>query len=208
MHKQTKTLILVLVKDTRSRCSSIVRSCLVASSSVGCFVNKLGSNVGDFQRLNDAIDLFNENGYRVSTINIGPTDIFGNNNVLELLQDEIFRECLSKVTTIQFVTTLSEQIDLRVIDLLNSIPKKEGFMYDCNVVVEHPIVWGSLQSRLNMLNLFEDDLNYYFVYNMGNDDEDNEKVLDLSKVTDRYFDTILHSTHHSFAHPRVKCKSI
>ena len=33
----------------------------------GCFVNKLGSNVGDFQRLNDAIDLFNENGYRVST---------------------------------------------------------------------------------------------------------------------------------------------
>lgn len=170
----------------------------------GCFVNKLGSNVGDFQRLNDAIDLFNENGYRVSTINIGPTDIFGNNNVLELLQDETFRECLSKVTTIQFVTTLSEQIDLRVIDLLNSIPKKEGFMYDCNVVVEHPVVWGSLQSRLNMLNLFEDDLNYYFVYNMGNDDEDNEKVLDLSKVTDRYFDTILQLNPSFFRAPKSK----
>ena len=77
-------------------------------------------------------------------------------------------------------------------------------MYDCNVVVEHPIVWGSLQSRLNMLNLFEDDLNYYFVYNMGNDDEDNEKVLDLSKVTDRYFDTILQLNPSFFRAPKSK----
>ena len=37
----------------------------------GCFVNKAGSNIGSFERLNNAIDLFNNSGYRVSTINIG-----------------------------------------------------------------------------------------------------------------------------------------
>jgi len=83
----------------------------------GCFVNKLGSNVGEFDKLNDAIDLFNNEGYRVSTINIGPTDLFGNNNIITLLQNETFVKCLSKVSTIQFVTTL-ENINYQVIKRL------------------------------------------------------------------------------------------
>ena len=135
----------------------------------GCFVNKLGSNMGSYDRLNNAIDLFNDNGYRVSTINIGPTDLFGNNNVIELLQDETFRECLSKVSTIQFVTTLTN-ISTEVIDLLNSIPKIDGFMYDANIALQPPVDWDWVEERLSLLNGFTDDLNYYMVYNMGNDD--------------------------------------
>ena len=156
----------------------------------GCFVNKLGSNVGSFDKLNNAIDLFKNNGYHVSTINIGPTDLFGNNNILSLLDDEVFRECLSKVTTIQFVTTL-ENVDLQVIDKLNSIKKRDGFMYDCNIQLQPPVNWAAIKDRMSALDLFTDDLNYYFVYNMGNDDEYNEKVLDMSKVADDVFDTIL-----------------
>ena len=156
----------------------------------GCFVNKLGSNIGSFERLNNAIDLFNSNGYRVSTINIGPTDLFGNNNVKELLKDETFRECLSKVTTIQFVTTL-EKIDEEVIELLNSIPKTNRFMYDCNIALQPPVGWDMLESRIDLLNKFTDDLNYYLVYNMGNDDEYNSKVLEMSNIAKEKFDTIL-----------------
>lgn len=156
----------------------------------GCFVNKSGSNIGSFERLNSAIDLFNNNGYRVSTINIGPTDLFGNNNVKDLLKDETFRECLSKVTTIQFVTTL-EKIDYEVIELLNSISKTKGFLYDCNIALQPPVDWDKLQSRIHLLNKFADDLNYYLVYNMGNDDEYNSKVLEMSNIAKERFDTIL-----------------
>lgn len=156
----------------------------------GCFVNKLGSNIGSFERLNNAIDLFNNNGYRVSTINIGPTDLFGNNNVKTLLKDKTFRESLSKVTTIQFVTTL-EKIDEEVIDLLNSIPKTNRFMYDCNIALQPPVDWDMIESRIDLLNKFTDDLNYYLVYNMGNDDEYNHKVLEMSKIAKERFDTIL-----------------
>ena len=156
----------------------------------GCFVNKLGSNIGSFERLNNAIDLFNSNGYRVSTINIGPTDLFGNNNVKELLRDETFRKCLSKVTTIQFVTTL-ENIDEEVIELLNSIPKTNRFMYDCNIALQPPVDFDKLESRIDLLNKFTDDLNYYLVYNMGNDDEYNSKVLEMSHIAKERFDTIL-----------------
>lgn len=156
----------------------------------GCFVNKLGSNIGSFERLNNAIDLFNSNGYRVSTINIGPTDLFGNNNVKELLRDDTFRECLSKVTTIQFVTTL-EKIDEEVIELLNSIPKTDRFMYDCNIALQPPVDFDKLESRIDLLNKFTDDLNYYLVYNMGNDDEYNDKVLEMSQIAKERFDTIL-----------------
>tara|TARA_R100001463_G_scaffold13745_2_gene36739 strand:+ start:2493 stop:3521 length:1029 start_codon:yes stop_codon:yes gene_type:complete len=156
----------------------------------GCFVNKLGSNVGSFDKLNNAIDLFKNNGYHVSTINIGPTDLFGNNNIISLLEDEVFRECLSKVTTIQFVTTL-ENVDLQVIDKLNSIKKRDGFMYDCNIQLQPPVNWADIKDKMSALDLFWDDLNYYFVYNMGNDDEYNEQVLDMSRVTDKVFDSIL-----------------
>ena len=156
----------------------------------GCFVNKLGSNVGEFDKLNDAIDLFNNEGYRVSTINIGPTDLFGNNNIITLLQDETFVKCLSKVSTIQFVTTL-ENINHQVIKLLNDIPKKDGFMYDCNIALQPPVDWDKIQERLELLNDFTDDLNYYLVYNMGNDDEYNSKVLEMSRIADDRFDTIL-----------------
>ena len=173
----------------------------------GCFVNKLGNNIGDFQRLNDAIDLFNGNGYRVSTINIGPTDLFGNNNIIELLQNETFRECLSKVTTIQFVTTLPEDVDLRIIDLLNSIPKTKGFLYDCNIQLQPPVNWAKIKDRMNVLNLLSDDLNYYFVYNMGNDDDENQKVLDISRVTDKVFDSILQLNPSFFRAPKTKVQT-
>ena len=156
----------------------------------GCFVNKLGSNVGSFDKLNNAIDLFKNNGYHVSTINIGPTDLFGNNNIISLLNDKVFQECLSKVTTIQFVTTL-ENIDLRVIDKLNTIDKQDGFMYDCNIQLQPPVNWAEIKDRMSVLDLFWDDLNYYFVYNMGNNDEYNEQVLDMSRVVDKVFDSIL-----------------
>jgi hypothetical protein len=156
----------------------------------GCFVNKVGSNIGSFERLNNAIDLFNNNGYRVSTINIGPTDLFGNNNVKDLLKDKVFRECLSKVTTIQFVTTL-EKIDDEVVELLNSIPKTKGFLYDANIALQPPIDWDKLESKIHLLNKFTDDLNYYLVYNMGNDDEYNSKVLEMSRIAKEKFDTIL-----------------
>ena len=169
----------------------------------GCFVNKLGSNMGSYDRLNNAIDLFNNNGYRVSTINIGPTDIFGNNNIRELLQDETFRECLSKVTTIQFVTTL-EKIDYTVIEMLNSIPKVDGFMYDVNIALQPPVNWNVLEYKLNILNDLKDDLNYYMVYNMGNDDEYNSKVLEMSKLVDERFDSILTLNPSFFRAPKSK----
>ena len=169
----------------------------------GCFVNKLGSNMGSYDRLNNAIDLFNDNGYRVSTINIGPTDIFGNNNIRELLQDETFRECLSKVTTIQFVTTL-EKIDYTVIEMLNSIPKVDGFMYDVNIALQPPVNWNVLEYKLNILNDLKDDLNYYMVYNMGNDDEYNSKVLEMSKLVDERFDSILTLNPSFFRAPKSK----
>lgn len=156
----------------------------------GCFVNKLGSNVGEFDKLNDAIDLFNNEGYRVSTINIGPTDLFGNNNIITLLQNETFVKCLSKVSTIQFVTTL-ENINYQVIKLLNDIPKKDGFMYDCNIALQPPVDWDRMEERLELLNDFKDDLNYYFVYNMGNDDEYNSEVLAMNYLADLRFDTII-----------------
>ena len=169
----------------------------------GCFVNKLGSNMGSYDRLNNAIDLFNTNGYRVSTINIGPTDIFGNNNIRELLQDETFRECLSKVTTIQFVTTL-EKIDYTVIEMLNSIPKVDGFMYDVNIALQPPVNWNVLEYKLNILNDLKDDFNYYMVYNMGNDDEYNSKVLEMSKLVDERFDSILTLNPSFFRAPKSK----
>lgn len=156
----------------------------------GCFVNKLGSNVGEFDKLNDAIDLFNNQGYRVSTINIGPTDLFGNNNIVSLLENETFRECLSKVSTIQFVTTL-ENINHQVIKMLNEIPKAEGFMYDCNIALQPPVDWDRMEERLELLNDFKDDLNYYFLYNMGNDDEYNSEVLAMNYLADLRFDTII-----------------
>ena len=156
----------------------------------GCFVNKLGSNVGEFDKLNDAIDLFNNEGYRVSTINIGPTDLFGNNNIITLLQNETFVKCLSKVSTIQFVTTL-ENINHQVIKMLNEIPKAEGFMYDCNIALQPPVDWDRMEERLDLLNDFKDDLNYYFVYNMGNDDEYNSEVLAMNYLADLRFDTII-----------------
>lgn len=169
----------------------------------GCFVNKLGSNMGSYDRLNNAIDLFNDNGYRVSTINIGPTDLFGNNNVIELLQDETFRECLSKVSTIQFVTTLTN-ISTEVIDLLNSIPKIDGFMYDANIALQPPVDWDWIEERLSLLNGFTDDLNYYMVYNMGNDDEYNSKVLEMSKLVEDRFDSILTLNPSFFRAPKSK----
>lgn len=156
----------------------------------GCFVNKLGHNVGSFGKLNEAIDLFRNADYHVSTINIGPTDLFGNNNIVSLLNDSTFRECLSKVTTIQFVTTL-KNFDAEVVELLNSIPKRDGFMYDCNIALDTPVDWDFIDERLGLLNQFTDDLNYYLVYNMGNDDEYNEQVLEMSKIADDRFDTIL-----------------
>ena len=156
----------------------------------GCFVNKLGSNVGEFDKLNDAIDLFNNEGYRVSTINIGPTDLFCNNNIITLLQNETFVKCLSKVSTIQFVTTL-ENINHQVIKMLNEIPKAEGFMYDCNIALQPPVDWDRMEERLDLLNDFKDDLNYYFVYNMGNDDEYNSEVLAMNYLADLRFDTII-----------------
>jgi len=156
----------------------------------GCFVNKLGSNVGEFDKLNDAIDLFNNQGYRVSTINIGPTDLFGNNNIVSLLENETFRECLSKVSTIQFVTTL-ENINHQVIKMLNEIPKAEGFMYDCNIALQPPVDWDRMEERLELLNDFKDDLNYYFLYNMGNDDEYNSEVLAMNYLADLRFDTLI-----------------
>jgi len=156
----------------------------------GCFVNKLGSNVGEFDKLNDAIDLFNNQGYRVSTINIGPTDLFGNNNIVSLLENETFRECLSKVSTIQFVTTL-ENINHQVIKMLNEIPKAEGFMYDCNIALQPPVDWDRMEERLELLNDFKDDLNYYFLYNMGNDDEYNSEVLAMNHLADLRFDTLI-----------------
>ena len=169
----------------------------------GCFVNKLGSNMGSYDRLNNAIDLFNDNGYRVSTINIGPTDLFGNNNVIELLQDETFRECLGKVSTIQFVTTLTN-ISTEVIDLLNSIPKIDGFMYDANIALQPPVDWDWVEERLSLLNGFTDDLNYYMVYNMGNDDEYNSKVLEMSKLVEDRFDSILTLNPSFFRAPKSK----
>lgn len=169
----------------------------------GCFVNKIGSNMGSYDRLNSAIDLFNTNGYRVSTINIGPTDLFGNNNVLELLRDETFRECLSKVSTIQFVTTLTN-IDDEVIELLNSIPKAPGFMYDANIALQPPVDWDWLEERVQLLNKFTDDLNYYMVYNMGNDDEYNEKVLKMSELVEDRFDSILTLNPSFFRAPKSK----
>ena len=171
----------------------------------GCFVNKLGSNMGSFDRLNNAIDLFNTNGYRVSTINIGPTYLFGNNNITELLKDETFRECLSKVTTIQFVTTL-EKIDYNVIELLNSIPKADGFMYDCNIALQQPVNWNVLKYKLEILNGLTDDLNYYMVYNMGNDDVENHKVLEMSKLVEEQFDSILTLNPSFFRAPKSKVK--
>lgn len=169
----------------------------------GCFVNKKLSNIGSFERLNNAIDLFNTNGYRVSTINIGPTDLFGNNNVIELLKDEVFRECLSKVTTIQFVTTLGN-IDDEVIELLNSIPKAPGFMYDANIALQLPVDWDFIEERLDQLNKFTDDLNYYMVYNMGNDDEYNDKVLEMSELVEDRFDSILTLNPSFFRAPKTK----
>ena len=159
--------------------------------------------MGSYDRLNNAIDLFNDNGYRVSTINIGPTDLFGNNNVIELLQDETFRECLGKVSTIQFVTTLTN-ISTEVIDLLNSIPKIDGFMYDANIALQPPVYWDWVEERLSLLNGFTDDLNYYMVYNMGNDDEYNSKVLEMSKLVEDRFDSILTLNPSFFRAPKSK----
>ena len=156
----------------------------------GCFVNRKGSNVGNFEQLLNAMELFKDNDYHISTINIGPTDLFGNNNIREILEDDVFKECLTKVTTIQFVTTL-KNFDDEVVEMLNAIPKREGFMYDCNIALDFPFDWDWLEERIQLLNKFTDDLNYYFVYNMGHNDAMNDTVLEMSKIADERFDTNL-----------------
>ncbi len=161
----------------------------------GCFVNKAGSNIGSFDRLNNAIDLFNTNGYRVSTINIGPSDLFGNNNIKQLLNDSVFREALSKCSTIEFATTL-ENVDEEVIELLNTIPKIDGFMYDINVIIDpYKFVDNNqyrswLKEAINKINLFTHDADYHIQMNMGNDDKINKRIVEMCYIVEDEFDSI------------------
>ena len=75
-------------------------------------------------------------------------------------------------------------------------------MYDCNIALVPPVNWTAIEDKLDLLNLFHDDLNYYMVHNMGNNDVYNDQVLDMAKVADESFDTILQLNQSFFREPK------
>lgn len=77
-------------------------------------------------------------------------------------------------------------------------------MYDANIALQPPVDWDWLEERVQLLNKFTDDLNYYMVYNMGNDDEYNEKVLKMSELVEDRFDSILTLNPSFFRAPKSK----
>ncbi len=131
----------------------------------GCYVNKRG-NITDVSSLPGIQKLFNDNALRFASIVIGPTDIFGSNNGLEIIQDKDIREVISNCTTVEMVSTL-DIINDDIINEFNSIPKKDGFMYGFQVAI-NPYNYDieELKVKINNLNKFTDPLNFYIVFNM------------------------------------------
>ncbi|MEO2086476.1 MAG: hypothetical protein ABGY22_05155 [Acidimicrobiales bacterium] len=151
----------------------ILEGCVHACT--GCFVNRRG-NITDLSKLPMIQSLFNDNDLRFASIVIGPTDIFGASNTLDVLNDPALREVISNCTTVEMVSTLID-VDDAVIDAFNSIKKADGFLYGFQVVI-NPYDYNieDIKTKLEHLNKFTDPLNFYIVFNMDMGELDIEDI--------------------------------
>lgn len=154
----------------------ILEGCI--HNCTGCYVNKRGNTVEDdvLSQIPKIQDMFNESGIRFSSIILGPTDIFGSNNGLEVVKNQYIRQAISNCTTVEMVSTL-DIINEEIIAELNSIPKKEGFMYGFQIAIDpYSYNMEDLKSKVELLNKFTDPLNFYVVFNMALEKVDIEKI--------------------------------
>jgi hypothetical protein len=184
-HEYIKQLKVNMTLDILDGC---VHSC------PGCFVNRRGNSVSDetLESLYGIQELFNSNGIRFSSFILGPTDIFGSKNTLELLSNKYLIKAFSNCSTIEMVSTLDmntfEHIS-KVIDLFNAIPKQaQGFMYAMQVVVDpyqfisNPFYRDEKYYNLvKVLSLFNNDIDFKLVFNMEGKDLDLAKVSKIAK---------------------------
>lgn len=164
----------------------------------GCFVNRRRQQVTneDIQKVLDAQELFMANNIRFTSINIGPTDVFGNLNILDLLDYENFRTLVSRCTTIEMPSTLQAEdkyID-QVIEKFNSIPKRDDFLYGFQVVIDPKQVLDPTYRKNNIarihevLNKFTDPLDYYITFNI---DRNIENLAEISRIVRDEYESIL-----------------
>ena len=144
----------------------------------GCYVNKRGNSVEDdvLIRIPKIQDMFNNSGIRFSSLIIGPTDIFGSGNALEVVKNKHIRQAISNCTTVEMVSTLDIVSD-EIINEFNSIPKKDGFMYGFQIAIDpYNYDISDLKRKVELLNKFTDPLNFYIVFNMALEKVDIEKI--------------------------------
>ena len=144
----------------------------------GCYVNKRGNKVEDdvLRQVPKIQDMFNNNDIRFSSIILGPTDIFGSNNSLEVIKNQYVRQAISNCTTVEMVSTL-DIISEEIISEFNSIPKKDGFMYGFQIAINpYNYRMEDLKAKVELLNKFTDPLNFYVVFNMALEKVDIEKI--------------------------------
>ena len=167
----------------------------------GCFVNRRRQKATneDFAKILAAQRMFNENNIRFSTITVGPTDVFGNMNIQEILEYENFKEVVSNCTTVGLISTLlnDDKHINPIIDGFNRIPKREGFLYDFQVVIDvkqalNPEYRKQFLARIHdVLNRFTDPLNFYIIFNMDQDFAKFGDLAEISRVVKEEFDTIV-----------------
>lgn len=170
------------------------------SSCAGCYVNKTGNNIdnNDYSRFISMIKLFRENGIEFDTLRLGPTDLFGNDSILDMLDNEDFQYIIRNVKTIAGNGTLSsdpEKIE-KIIKKFNSIKgKDEELMWDFQVIFEDDIISdiakkNTLMSRIQQfLNMIDEPVNYYLIRNISMNDDFN--IAKYSVFIEKEFNTIL-----------------
>jgi hypothetical protein len=184
-HEYIKQLKVNMTLDILDGC---IHSC------PGCFVNRRGNSVEDdtLESLYGIQELFNSNGIRFSSFILGPTDIFGSKNTLELLNNKHVIKAFSNCSTIEMISTLDmgtiDHIE-EVIGLFNAIPKQEqGFMYAMQVVTDpYQFVTNKMyrdlkyETIVKVLNLFDNDIDFKMVFNMEGKDVDLAKISKIAK---------------------------
>lgn len=167
----------------------------------GCFVNRRRQKASneDFKKILDAQRMFNDNNIRFSTLTVGPTDVFGNLNIQEILEFDNFKEIVSNCTTVGMVSTLlNDDSDIDpIIEGFNKIPKREGFLYDFQVVIDvnqalDPEYRKQHLARIHdVLNRFTDPLNFYIIFNMDQDFAKFGNLAEISRVVKEEYNTIV-----------------
>jgi hypothetical protein len=167
----------------------------------GCFVNRRRqqSSNDQFSKVLDAQKMFNQNNIRFSSIILGPTDVFGNLNIQDVLKFDSFKEVVSNCTTVGMISTLlNDDSHINpIIDGFNAIPKCEGFLYDFQVVIDvkqvlDPEYRKNHLARIhNVLNRFTDPLNFTIIFNMDQDFAEFGNLAEICRVIKEEYDTIV-----------------